>query len=644
MESQSLHTKTRLFFSVFLSFVLVLSFSVPVWAYGEDEPSTDQDQALTSNNETTPEGEASLDAAAELENTVSLDEAEGVAFDKGAREALSVLGEPLSLTADTQATPLARAVGDYFEATIDVVDGGITTAVPCTYKITNAGTSDLQVQIGEGISATPAISAATAGALILPDTVSDGTLTYKVTSIGNFAFYRCSLLTDTGLGNNQGITSVGDYAFAYCAALTDTGLATNQTLTLLGASAFNSCTSLTDTGLGSNQALTSLGTLTFAGCTSLTDTGLATNFTITSLGNYAFNYCPLLGTVGTSSTNQGDLVLNSSITNIGEYAFSGTAYTRIYLLTPIRSGVTVEYHAFDFSGGQGKLYVPVGWEGIFFSDWQYYYSADNGFLVVMYPVAEITVDSSSRVPGTSDQATVVFETDTDSTVTIKDSAGNTLWVGPAYAGSPNSATFTVQEGVSIGGLTIETAASPTYPAGVEARPYNTVSGTDSATFDVPAATYSIVFVCNFADNPNAMLTDTMFLTYGQSDTLVCNAFMRAGYTFECWNTLAEATGTRFANEASVISLTAVEEGVVTLYAQWEEESDPIIPEDPDIAEDETSVAKQTSTAKETSTQSSGTTSAKLAQTADTLFAWTLLALGVVAFAGVSLIVLRKKEQ
>jgi hypothetical protein len=57
------------------------------------------------NNQTTVEGDASTDAALEQEEIVSLDEAEGAVLVEEALEALSVLGEPLTLTADTQATP-----------------------------------------------------------------------------------------------------------------------------------------------------------------------------------------------------------------------------------------------------------------------------------------------------------------------------------------------------------------------------------------------------------------------------------------------------------------------------------------------------------------------------------------------------------
>jgi uncharacterized repeat protein (TIGR02543 family) len=455
-----------------------------------------------------------------------------------------------------------------------------------------------------------------------------------ITSLGNGAFARCASLTETGLGNNQVITSMGNYVFAYCTALTDTGLATNSKITSVEYEAFRGCTSLIDTGLGTNQTVTAIGYSAFSACPSLIDTGLSTNTTIISLAAWAFDSCTSLGTVGTSSTNQGDLVFNSSIVLIGYGAFNNTAYTRIYLLAPIRSEVAVGGFAFNFLSGQGTLFVPESWDAgsspITFNDGQYTYSTGNGTLVVMYaPTVDLTVGGASRIPGTSDQATIVFEADTDSTVTVKDSAGTTLCEEQASAGTPSSATFSVQEGAAESGLTIEATTSLTYPAGVQVRVYNTVSGTDRETFSVLATTYSITFNGNNADNPDAMLTDTMSLTYDQSATLISNAYMREGYTFEGWNTVQGGSGIHNADSATVTNLSNLEEGTVTLYAQWEENS--VVTENPAITEDPSSDIWVSTGANPTGY--------KLAQTSDAITFGVFAGLAILAVSAVALLAL-----
>jgi uncharacterized repeat protein (TIGR02543 family)/LPXTG-motif cell wall-anchored protein len=722
MKSLLLRVRTRSFLGVFLSFLLVFSLYTPVWAYADEEIA----------------GEASSEQEEETSlNDVIDDEIDGVALLID-----SILPQALSSAISPKADVSSRAVGNLFLANIDLTSSGSTTSILCIFMVTNADPANLQVQIGDGSS--NAISQGTSGAIKIPDTISYGAETYKVTSIGDSAFNNCPLLTDTGLGNNQTVVSIGNYAFdgcfaltntglttnasvtsignfafdeclaltntglansavtsignyafygctsltdtglgsstvvsmgdsafeecfaltstgletnstitsignqvfCECTSLTSTGLATNQTITSIGNFAFDECLSLCDTGLGTNSTVTSIGYGAFGACAALTDTGLATNTTVTSIGDMAFGLCSLLGTVGTSSTNQGDLVLNSSVTTVGYGAFGGTAYTRIYLLASTSSGVAVGNYAFSFSGGKGTLFVPESWDTgsspITFSDGQYTYSTNDGSLVVMYESAavDITVGSVSRVPGTSDQATVVFETDTDKDIAIKDTLGATLWSGLALAGVPVSTAppLTVQSSAAISGLTIATStySSLTYPAGVQVQVYNTVSGTEAETFSIPATTYSIVFDGNGADNSDAMLTDTMSLTYDQSTTLVSNAYTREGYTFEGWNTLAGGTDASYANEASVINLTGVEGGVVTLYAQWTEVSTPGTTDDNATTEEDTSAATATAA------QSSGTTSTTLPQTADSSFPWSLLMMGAILSGAVSLIALKKR--
>ena len=57
--------------------------------------------------------------------------------------------------------------------------------------------------------------------------------------------------------------------------------------------------------------------------------------------------------------------------------------------------------------------------------------------------------------------------------------------------------------------------------------------------------------------------------YGQDAVLPANVFTRTGYSFVGWNTQADGMGTPYADEATVISLTAEENAVVILYAKWE---------------------------------------------------------------------------
>ncbi|MCD7841961.1 MAG: InlB B-repeat-containing protein [Lachnospiraceae bacterium] len=60
---------------------------------------------------------------------------------------------------------------------------------------------------------------------------------------------------------------------------------------------------------------------------------------------------------------------------------------------------------------------------------------------------------------------------------------------------------------------------------------------------------------------------------GYGDTgLRPNVYVCEGYLFTGWNTRADGSGTAYADCTNVLNLTEVNEGTVTLYAQWEKES------------------------------------------------------------------------
>ncbi len=58
-------------------------------------------------------------------------------------------------------------------------------------------------------------------------------------------------------------------------------------------------------------------------------------------------------------------------------------------------------------------------------------------------------------------------------------------------------------------------------------------------------------------------------TYGKSFAVTKNAFKRDGYTFVGWNTAADGTGILVKDKEKVSNLTAENNDVVILYAQWE---------------------------------------------------------------------------
>ena len=81
-----------------------------------------------------------------------------------------------------------------------------------------------------------------------------------VTSIGNYAFYKCSALTSVTIGNS--VESIGESAFEDCTSLASVTIPAS--VTSIGEMAFRECTSLASVTIP--NSVTSIGQQAFAGC------------------------------------------------------------------------------------------------------------------------------------------------------------------------------------------------------------------------------------------------------------------------------------------------------------------------------------------------------------------------------------------
>ena len=99
----------------------------------------------------------------------------------------------------------------------------------------------------------------------------------------------------------------------------------------------------------------------------------------------------------------------------------------------------------------------------------------------------------------------------------------------------------------------------------------TIASDGSTVVEIQYArnSYTVTFNGNGSDDGSM---EYQIFQYGETKDLTGNGFARTGYTFTGWNTMADGSGTSYADKASVRDLTDVANGTVTLYAQWMEDT------------------------------------------------------------------------
>lgn len=156
------------------------------------------------------------------------------------------------------------------------------------------------------------------GAVVIPENVSNGGVTYTVTAIGEDAFLgdevSGSNLTSVTIPNT--VTSIGDNAFMYCSNLTSIQIPV--AVTTIGKFAFRQCSKITSLNIPRN--VSTIGRRAFDGCSSLA------SITVDA-GNAYFdsrNNCNAIIQKGSNILLAGckNTIIPNSVTQLGERAFS----------------------------------------------------------------------------------------------------------------------------------------------------------------------------------------------------------------------------------------------------------------------------------------------------------------------------------
>ena len=190
-----------------------------------------------------------------------------------------------------------------------------------------------------------------------------------VTSIGSYAFSGCSSLTSIEIP--AGVTSIGDYAFSRCSNLASVTFAEGRQLTSIGDYAFYECGNLTSIEIPAG--VTSIGDGAFRNCSNLESVTFAEGSGLTSIGSSAFRDCGSLTSIeipagvtsiGGSAFN-GCISLTSieipaGVTSIGEYAFYNCSSLRSVTFAEGSELTSIGSGAFEDCGSLTSIEIPAG--------------------------------------------------------------------------------------------------------------------------------------------------------------------------------------------------------------------------------------------------------------------------------------------
>jgi len=234
-------------------------------------------------------------------------------------EELLVIGNTLEKSrlvkkyiADTTSNPelitLARSLGwiDSEAVKMSVLDAMAVTTVNDSNGYSLLSNSELksfdEFEWFTGVTVCPGYNSS-GSVPSLPSSCTSIKLPDSITSVGNYAFYRCSSLSSIEIPDN--VTIIGNQSFSRCSSLTSVVIPNN--VSIIGEQAFYKCSNLASVTIG--NSVTYIRNAAFYNCESLTSVVIPNG--VSSIGTGLFSGCSGLASV----------TIGNSVTYIGSSSF-----------------------------------------------------------------------------------------------------------------------------------------------------------------------------------------------------------------------------------------------------------------------------------------------------------------------------------
>ncbi len=164
--------------------------------------------------------------------------------------------------------------------------------------------------------------------------------------------------------------------------------------------------------------------------------------------------------------------------------------------------------------------------------------------------------------------TIVFDINTDDSNASGDMADMAnLEYGQDYTLTANAFTRT---GYNFGGWNTEIDGRNF--GLTDAQEFHNLTTTDNAVITLYAQWNPIHYTIAFHQNSDGVTGNmsSQVFTYDEAKNLTQNAFIKNHYKFMGWTTVANGTGAKYDDQASIINLASVDGTTIDLYAQWKE--------------------------------------------------------------------------
>ena len=397
----------------------------------------------------------------------------------------------------------------------------------------------------------------------------------SITKINAYAFCGCTNIQSVNIPDS--VTEIGDYAFYNCINMTTaTGIENVETL---GNSAFEGCEFLMDVTLNKT---TTFGSKIFDNCSCLRLTITNPNM---DLSNQNFVPARLIGYENSTAKeyhNKKNFSSNKWVSLDGTMKADGTTYPKSFkVMVKTDTDVTVTSGLFKsyFYGLAGKEISDLtecATKPYYALDGYYLGTDDNAECYYTYDKTndKMITKKSTFSADYADDIMELTPKFTPKSYDIVYSLNGGQWKKGVSADLEN--TNKEQYVYSVGKVLNTNVEKRGYlftgwyadinnPVVLTTKVTDTEHGLKSFLAKWSPIHYDIKFDKNTAD-VGSMTGQN--IAYDTTAALTKNGYTKKGYSFNGWNTKADGSGTKYADEADVTNLSYTDGDTITLYAQW----------------------------------------------------------------------------